>query len=116
MKKETLLTPSDLKPFRKHSNLMAALDYTVALESDIFVPTFGGNMARVVEGHRRYFMNNFLLVLINSYCCLILTQTLLKNALIYMFQILGVQDNNWSRQNASNQSDRSVQEWNTELG
>ncbi|KAM4121329.1 hypothetical protein ACJW30_03G200000 [Castanea mollissima] len=54
IKKETLLPPSDLEPFRKHSNMMAALDYIVAIESDIFVPTFGGNMARVVEGHRRY--------------------------------------------------------------
>ncbi|XP_065616005.1 rhamnogalacturonan I rhamnosyltransferase 1-like [Quercus suber] len=54
IKKETLLPPSDLKPFRKHSNMMAALDYMVAIESDIFVPTYEGNMARVVEGHRRY--------------------------------------------------------------
>ncbi|XP_059436811.1 rhamnogalacturonan I rhamnosyltransferase 1-like [Corylus avellana] len=54
IRKETLLTTSDLKPFLKHSNMMAALDYIVSLQSDIFVPTYGGNMARVVEGHRRY--------------------------------------------------------------
>ncbi|GAV79531.1 O-FucT domain-containing protein, partial [Cephalotus follicularis] len=54
IRKETLLEPSDLRPFLNHSNQMAALDYIVAVESDIFVPTFDGNMARVVEGHRRY--------------------------------------------------------------
>ena len=67
IKKETLLPPSDLKPFEKHSNMMAALDYIVAIESDIFVPTYGGNMARVVEGHRRYFTND--LVIISTHRC-----------------------------------------------
>ncbi|XP_022775751.1 uncharacterized protein At1g04910-like [Durio zibethinus] len=54
VKKETLLSPSDLKPFQNHSNQMAALDYLVSLDSDIFLPTYGGNMAKVVEGHRRF--------------------------------------------------------------
>lgn len=54
MRKETLLEPSDLRYFQNHSSQMAALDYLVSLESDIFVPTYDGNMAKVVEGHRRY--------------------------------------------------------------
>ncbi|KAH6830302.1 O-fucosyltransferase family protein [Perilla frutescens var. hirtella] len=54
VKKETLLEPSDLSFFRNHSSQMAALDYLVSLESDVFVPTYDGNMAKVVEGHRRY--------------------------------------------------------------
>ncbi|KAK7388827.1 hypothetical protein VNO78_23654 [Psophocarpus tetragonolobus] len=54
VRKETLLEPSDLQLFQNHSSQMAALDYLVSLESDIFVPTYDGNMAKVVEGHRRY--------------------------------------------------------------
>nr|VDC86441.1 unnamed protein product [Brassica oleracea] len=54
VRKETLLDSSDLDFCRNHSSQMAALDYLVAVESDIFVPTNDGNMARVVEGHRRF--------------------------------------------------------------
>ncbi|KAK6148637.1 hypothetical protein DH2020_019549 [Rehmannia glutinosa] len=54
VRKETLLDPSELRFFQNHSSQMAALDYLVSLESDIFVPTYDGNMAKVVEGHRRY--------------------------------------------------------------
>ncbi|KAG6779265.1 hypothetical protein POTOM_015638 [Populus tomentosa] len=54
VRKEDLLEPSDLKFFQNHSSQMAALDYLVSLESDIFVPTYDGNMAKVVEGHRRF--------------------------------------------------------------
>ncbi|KAK3130321.1 hypothetical protein QOZ80_6BG0491860 [Eleusine coracana subsp. coracana] len=53
VRKETLL-PSDLRLFQNHSSQMAALDYMVSLASDIFIPTYDGNMAKVVEGHRRY--------------------------------------------------------------
>jgi hypothetical protein len=57
VRKETLLEPSDLMFFQNHSSQMAALDYMVSLESDIFVPTYDGNMAKVVEGHRRYVLH-----------------------------------------------------------
>ncbi|KAL8132271.1 hypothetical protein AgCh_007957 [Apium graveolens] len=54
VRKETLLGSSDLGYFQNHSSQMAALDYLVSLESDIFIPTYDGNMAKVVEGHRRF--------------------------------------------------------------
>ncbi|KAJ6821999.1 uncharacterized protein M6B38_130345 [Iris pallida] len=54
VRKETLLNSEDLRHFRNHSSQMAALDYMVALASDTFIPTYDGNMAKVVEGHRRY--------------------------------------------------------------
>ncbi|CAI9096552.1 OLC1v1032732C1 [Oldenlandia corymbosa var. corymbosa] len=54
VKKEMLLDPEDLKQFQNHSSQMAALDFIVSVASNIFVPTYDGNMARVVEGHRRY--------------------------------------------------------------
>ncbi|KAK7275037.1 hypothetical protein RIF29_16143 [Crotalaria pallida] len=54
VKKETLLEPSELEPFRNHSNQMAALDYYVSIASEIFIPSYRGHMAKLVEGHRRY--------------------------------------------------------------
>ncbi len=49
-----LLTPEELKPFRNRSTQSAALDYMVSVASNVFIPTYYGNMAKVVEGHRRY--------------------------------------------------------------
>lgn len=66
VRKETLLEPSELRFFQNHSSQMAALDYLVSLESDIFVPTYDGNMAKVVEGHRRYF---FLITMVSGLAC-----------------------------------------------
>ncbi|MBA0703080.1 hypothetical protein Goari_005483 [Gossypium aridum] len=33
---------------------MATLDHLVSLDSDIFLPTYAGDMEKVVEGHRRW--------------------------------------------------------------
>nr|GMD25634.1 O-fucosyltransferase 3 [Ipomoea batatas] len=54
VKKETLLDPSGLHHFQDHSSQMAALDFIVSVASNTLIPTYDGNMAKVVEGHRRY--------------------------------------------------------------
>lgn len=54
MNKEKLASPDELAPFVNHASQMAALDYIVSVESDIFIPSYSGNMARAVEGHRRF--------------------------------------------------------------
>ncbi|XP_020520879.1 uncharacterized protein At1g04910 isoform X1 [Amborella trichopoda] len=56
MKKEMLLDPEDLKQFQNHSSQMAALDYLVSIASKVFIPTYDGNMAKVVEGHRSRYL------------------------------------------------------------
>ncbi|XP_050238642.1 rhamnogalacturonan I rhamnosyltransferase 1 [Mercurialis annua] len=54
VKKEMLLDPAELQQFQNHSSQMAALDFMVSIASNTFIPTYDGNMAKVVEGHRRY--------------------------------------------------------------
>ncbi|CAN0924239.1 O-fucosyltransferase 16 [Linum grandiflorum] len=53
--KETLTSHEELQPFSSFSSRMAALDFIVCDESDVFVTNNNGNMAKILAGRRRYF-------------------------------------------------------------
>lgn len=53
--KNTLANAKERAPFKSFSSRMAALDYIVCDESDVFVTNNNGNMAKMLAGRRRYF-------------------------------------------------------------
>ncbi|KAI3804060.1 hypothetical protein L1987_32228 [Smallanthus sonchifolius] len=53
--KDTLATKEELAPFASYSSRMAALDFIVCNESDVFATNNNGNMAKMLVGTRMYF-------------------------------------------------------------
>ncbi|KAJ0076945.1 hypothetical protein Patl1_35685 [Pistacia atlantica] len=53
--KETLASKTELEMFSSFSSRMAALDFIVCDESEVFVSNNNGNMAKILAGRRRYF-------------------------------------------------------------
>ncbi|KAH9618213.1 hypothetical protein KSS87_002637 [Heliosperma pusillum] len=53
--KDTIASKEELESFSKFSSRMAALDFIVCDESDVFVTNNNGNMAKILAGRRRYF-------------------------------------------------------------
>ncbi|XWS62003.1 hypothetical protein CRYUN_Cryun07bG0173600 [Craigia yunnanensis] len=49
-----MLANEELKPFLPFSSRLAAIDYIVCDDSDVFVTNNNGNMAKILAGRRRY--------------------------------------------------------------
>ena len=56
--KDTIAMKEELEPYAAFSSRMAALDFIVCDESDVFVTNNNGNMAKILAG-RRYACNFF---------------------------------------------------------
>ncbi|KAI8027892.1 O-fucosyltransferase 20 [Camellia lanceoleosa] len=52
--KEDLVLPGELEPFASKASVLAAIDYIVADNSDVFMPSHGGNMGHAIQGHRAF--------------------------------------------------------------
>ncbi|XP_062077476.1 O-fucosyltransferase 20-like [Humulus lupulus] len=52
--KEDLALPGELEPFANRASVMAAIDYIVSENSNVFMPSHGGNMGHAIQGHRAY--------------------------------------------------------------
>lgn len=66
--KDTIATKEELRSFSSFSSRMAALDFIVCDESDVFVTNNNGNMARILAG-RRYVP--FSPYIIPAFCCVL---------------------------------------------
>lgn len=54
--KDTIASKEELATFSSFSSRMAALDFIVCDESDVFVTNNNGNMAKILAGRRQVFV------------------------------------------------------------
>ncbi|XBI10079.1 hypothetical protein VPH35_137461 [Triticum aestivum] len=54
--KDTLALSEELAEFEGYSSRLAALDYTICVQSEVFVTTQGGNFPHFLMGHRCYLL------------------------------------------------------------
>ncbi|PWA44013.1 GDP-fucose protein O-fucosyltransferase [Artemisia annua] len=52
--KEMLARNDELNPYKNRTAILTAIDYTVSLSSDVFLPSYDGHMVRALQGHRAY--------------------------------------------------------------
>ncbi|KAL6513479.1 O-fucosyltransferase 20 [Orobanche gracilis] len=52
--KQDIALPGELEPFSNKFSLLAAIDYIVSENSDVFMASHGGNMGHAIQGHRAY--------------------------------------------------------------
>lgn len=52
--KQDLALSRELEPFRNRASSMAAIDYIICEQSDVFMPSHGGNMGHALQGQRAY--------------------------------------------------------------
>jgi GDP-fucose protein O-fucosyltransferase len=52
--KEDLALPGELALFANKSSILAAIDYIVCEQSDVFMPSHGGNMGHLLSGDRAF--------------------------------------------------------------
>lgn len=48
-KEDLASSPGELEPFSKKASFMAAIDYIVSENSDVFMPSHGGNMGHALQ-------------------------------------------------------------------
>ena len=47
--KEDIASPGELEPFSSRASVMAAIDYIVSENSDVFMASHGGNMGHAIQ-------------------------------------------------------------------